>query len=1095
MASRTAVVGSMVALVVGLAGTAAAQTDLAQGFANPPSQARPHTWWHWMNGNITKEGITADLEAMKKIGLGGAQIFNVSESIPPGPILYNSPQWRDLFKYAAGEAERLGLELCMHNCAGWSSSGGPWITPDKAMQKVVTSETAIKGPTRFAAVLPQPETVKGYYQDIAVLAFPTPAAEARIKDIKPKAGYDYRYNQQPALDEFPAASVVARAGILDLTAKLGQDGRLEWDAPAGSWTVLRIGFTPTGAVNAPSPESGRGLECDKLSRAGLDAHWAGGLAPLLKDLGPLAGKTLNNCLIDSYEVGGQNWTPEFRAEFKKRRGYDPLPFLPVISGRVVDSGEVSERFLWDFRRTIADLFADNYYSYFAELCHKNGMKASEEPYDGPYECLLSGRDADIPMGEFWVGGGESSSCKLAASVAHIYGRPIVGAESFTAEPSVGRWLNHPGSLKAVGDLMYTVGINRYIIHRYAHQPWLDKFPGMTMGQWGTHFERTTTWWNQGSAWVQYLTRCQFLLQQGLFVADVCNFAGDAAPNDAPFNLALKAKGYDSDACNADVLLNRMSVKDGRLTLPDGMSYGVLTLPDTPFMTPRTLARLRELVQQGATIIGPRPSRSPSLSDYPKCDAEVARLAGELWGDAEGDSVKEHPFGKGRVVCGETPEHVLAAAGLAPDCQFSGTAGKMSWIHRAVDGASLYFVSNQMPRSQEIECTFRVAGKEPELWHADTGRIEAAPVWSEHDGRITIPIRFEQSGSVFVVFRRPAGQADHLVALVRPGEAEARKAPTIEIRKAVYEAADGAGSADVTEKVAALVQTGQTAIPADNNTFGDAALNHVKRLRVEYLLDGKPITRSVPEHGSLELADAAGPDAPPISTLSFAAGKTELTAFQPGPYEFRTAAGAVIKTPVNAVPPPAEIAGPWALRFPPNWGAPASVTLDKLASWTEHADPGVRYFSGTAEYDKEFEVAPALLGAGRALYLDLGSVKNIAEVTLNGTDMGIWWKAPFSAEISAIARPGKNMLKVRVTNLWVNRLVGDEQFSDDCEWNGKPIKQWPKWLVDGTPRPVQDRLTFTTWKHYTKDSQPLESGLLGPVLLRPAARVSIETPPR
>ncbi|MBL8764049.1 MAG: hypothetical protein JNM07_07250 [Phycisphaerae bacterium] len=1062
-----------------------AQSDLAKGFADPPARARPHTWWHWMNGNITREGITADLEAMKQIGLGGAQIFNVSESIPPGPILYNSPEWRALFTHAAREAERLGIELCMHNCAGWSSSGGPWITPELAMQKVVTSEIKVQGPTRVSEAVPQPAAVAGHYRDIAVFAFPTPANDAtRIKDLAFKAGYESRYNQQPTPGSIPVESIIARNSIVDLTAALGKDGRLEWDVPAGSWTVLRIGHTPTGAMNAPSPDSGRGLECDKLSRAGLDAHWAGGLAPLMKDLGPLAGKVLNNCLIDSYEMGGQNWTPDFRAEFKRRRGYDPFLLLPVLTGRVVDSGEVSERFLWDFRRTIADLFADNYYSYFAELCHKQGLQASIEPYDGPFECLLSGRDADIPMGEFWVGGGESPSCKLAASVAHTYGRPIVGAESFTAEPNVGRWLNHPSALKSVGDLMYTVGINRYIIHRYAHQPWMNVVPGMTMGQWGTHFERTTTWWTQGSAWVRYLSRCQYLLQQGEFVADVCFFAGDAAPSDAAHRPELKAKGYDYDAINADVLSRRITVKDGRLALPSGLSYRVLVLPDTEFMTPQTLTRVAELVDQGATVIGPRPARSPSLSGQPESDARVAALAAKVWGDADGKAVRSHTYGKGKVIVGEKPEDVLGAAGVGPDCRFGSVSGKMTWIHRRAGETEIYFLSNQSQRSQDVECSFRVMGKTPELWRADTGEIAAAAVWSARDGRTTLPVRFDASGSVFVVFRNATAASDHLVSVVPPEAAAPARRPQIEIRAASYEAKDGSGGTDVTAKVAALVESGDTSIAATNGNFGDPAYNHVKRLRIEFTVDGKAMTAACDENRSVELVAAGGPDRPVAFTLAQSDAGPVLRAFHPGVFRFTTAQGKQRAVEVPAIPAAVEIGGAWSVRFPAGLGAPPSISLDRLASWTAHADAGVKYFSGTAVYDKEFDIAPELLGPGKLVTLDLGTVREIAEVTLNGKDLGIWWKPPFAADVSSIARPGKNTLSVRVTNLWVNRLIGDEQQPDDCEWNGKPIKKWPDWFVNHQPRPSRDRVAFTTWKHFTKDSIPEESGLLGPVSLRP-----------
>lgn len=1071
------------------AAPAAGQTDLSQRFREPPSSAAPHTWWHWMNGKITREGITADLEAMKKIGLGGAQIFNVSESIPPGPVLFMSPEWRELLKFAVQEAARVGLELCIHNCAGWSSSGGPWVKPEHAMQMVVTSEASVKGPLHYAGVLPQPETRMGFYRDIAVLAFPTPANDAaRIKDIKVKAGYDYRYNQQPSLDPVPADSVIRRSEIIDLSGSLNGEGRLTWDAPAGAWTILRLGYTPTGAVNAPSPESGRGLECDKLSREGLDAHWNGMMAKVVQDLGPLAGKTLNNCLVDSYEVGGQNWTPRFREEFTRRRGYDPLLLLPVFTGRTVDSGEISERLLWDVRRTIADLFADNYYTYFAELCRKNGMLASIEPYDGPFECLLAGRDADIPMGEFWVGGGESPSCKLAASVAHTYGRPLVGAESFTAEPGVGRWLNHPASLKSVGDLMYSVGINRYIIHRYAHQPWLDRVPGMTMGQWGTHFERTTTWWDQGSAWVRYLTRCQFLLQQGLFAADVCYFVGDAAPNGGVHNPALKAKGYDYDACNADVLFNRMSVQDGRLVLPDGMTYRVLVLPDTPFMTPKTLARVRELVEQGATVIGTRPNKSPSLEGYPGCDTDIAREAAELWGDAQGAAANEHPSGKGRVVVGSSPDEVLGRLGVAPDCTFIGRGPRMAWIHRIVDGADVYFVSNQKAQPRSVECSFRISGRVPELWNPDTGEIEVAAMWSDAGGRTSVPIRFDPNGSVFVVFRAAAGASDHLVAVTAPGRGLEPPEPKIEIQKAEYSAVDGAGGTDVTAKVAAMIRAGQTDIPANNTAYGDPAYMHVKRLKLEYAIDGKAISATVPENGVLALV-APGPSSPPPFTVARGAdGTPQVRAYQEGLYTLRNSRGMASTLAVKALPAPVEIRGPWTIRFQPGRGAPESVTMAQLASWTDHSEPGIKYFSGTAEYTCEFDIPEQLLGPNRILELNLGEVGCIAEVTLNGSNLGTWWTPPFAADISEAARPGRNSLKVRITNLWVNRLIGDEQLPDDCEWNGKPLKRWPDWLVAGQPRPSRERVTFTTWKHFTKDSELVPSGLLGPVVLRPGVIV-------
>lgn len=1076
-----------------------AHEAMEAGFRNPPAQAKPHTWWHWMNGNVTRKGITADLEAMKQIGLGGAQIFNVSESIPDGPIGYNSDEWRGLVKFAAQEAQRLGLELCIHNCAGWSSSGGPWVKPEYAMQTVVFSEVKVKGPAPFTAELAQPKANAGYYQDIAVIAFPTPKDDAtRIKDYRSKALYDYTYGQQPSLEKVSSDAIIKRTDMIDLSANL-VNGKLNWEVPAGEWTVLRIGHTATGAVNAPSPVSGRGLEVDKMSREAFDQFWAGGMAPLIKELGPLAGKVLNNVLVDSYEMGCQNWTPKFREEFKKRRGYDLLMYLPTMTGRYVESGEASERFLVDLRRTVSDLFKDNYYTYFAEVCKKNGLLSSVEPYDGPFECTQVGKDADIVMGEFWVTAGMSNSCKLAADVAHVYGKKIVGAESFTAEPNVGKWMNHPASVKAVGDLMYSTGINRYIIHRYAHQPWSNVVPGMTMGQWGTHFERTTTWWEQGSAWISYLARCQYLLQEGKFVADVLFYAGEAAPNTPQFETVLKVKGYDYDACGSDVVLNSMSVKDGMIVLASGMSYRVLVLPETTFMTPRVADKLRELVNAGATVIGPKPVASPSASGQPAADIEVAKIGAELWGTCDGKTVKENPSGKGRIVWGKSIDEVLAGMKVAPDCMFRRIAGgkaTMAWIHRVIDGADVYFFANQKPRSEELECAFRVSGKSPQLWHAETGVIEPAPVWREKGGYTVLPMRLEANESVFVVFSGDS-KAPHLASVTPPPAYEiVRQLPKIVITKARYEAVDGAGGADVKAKVAELISSGEFAIPATNGVFGDPTSLHVKRLVVDYTLDGKPMTRSVAENETLVLLDTSIPEVPAAYRVAVVGAGLELQAFKAGTYATSHASGKTTEIQIASVPDPLEISGAWNVKFQSGRGAPETAKFDSLASWSENADNGVKYFSGSAVYEKEFDVSADAIGTGKVARLSLGSVKEIAEVTLNGTSLGVWWKAPFEGDVTGILKAGKNTLQIRVTNLWVNRLIGDEQLPEDMEWNGKPIKKWPAWFDAASEYPLKsrtskDRLTFTTWHHWYKDSPLMESGLIGPVRVRVGVTAKVE----
>ncbi|TAN38242.1 MAG: hypothetical protein EPN23_02810 [Verrucomicrobia bacterium] len=1271
-----------------------AAEDLAAGFVNPPASAKPHTWWHWMDGNITKEGITADLDALARVGVGGAQIFNAAGGIPIGPVQYNSPEWRELVKHAASEAQRLGLELCIHNCAGWSSSGAPWNTPEHGMQIVVTSETRVKGPTKFDAKLPQPPTQFDCYRDIAVLAWPTPATElvtmkqcapkvtssakhgnaanlitgkegtaltfalptpqepqfiqlefaqpftARMLSLKPAGGMrgcrgrlessddgkKFREIESftlPKGDEiriFTFAPVSARffrvlflstgskmkaltlralelaprlgiedfagkafydrgsdvhgttaataqpdevipsGALLDLSGKMDKSGRLVWAAPEGDWTVVRFGYTPNGRSNHPAPKSGTGLECDKLSAEAAQAHWDGGMGKLIAELGPLAGKVLNNVLIDSYEVGTQNWTTQFRGEFQKRRGYDLVRFLPVLAGRIVDSPAITDRFLWDFRRTIADLFAENYSKKFAELAHQNGMLYSVEPYGNcPSDDLQYGEYADIPMSEFWPGGGNPGNAKHAAALGHVYGRKFVGAESFTAGPEVGKWLKDPYSLKAQGDLVWCSGVNRFIFHRYAHQPWTNptRFPGMTMGQWGTHFERTLTWWEQGSAWLKYIARSQYLLQSGLFVGDVLFFAGEGAPNSG--RAGELAPGYDYDTCNTEALLNLVSVKDGRLVFPSGMSYRVLALPDDGAMTPALLRKLKQLVDAGATIVGSKPAQSPSLTGWPQCDAEVRQLADELWR---------------KSIQNKTATEALTALGIKPDFVCADASAKLTYIHRVAEGADIYFVSNQKEVAGEVSCTFRISGKQPELWHPDTGVIEKAPVFTEQAGRTTVPLRFAPAGSVFVVFRQPADAAHIVAAHYTPANTTTTPPPELAIVKAEYgffgttndegvdvttavkqlvgqgqrrilagnalahdpapgdakelriefltggkrkvqtvsegqtlelpanakvlhasygvlgnETEPSAHIANVTAKLAGLVKDGALVVMANNKLTGhDPAPMVVKELRVEYRVGSVQKIVHVSENKTLTLPDENERPTPPPAYDLIVNGKTEVLAWQPGVIELTTAAGQTLKAEAQTVPAPQEITGPWELSFPPNWGAPAKVMLDKLISWTEHPDAGVKYFSGTATYRKNLEFKPQNLKS--KIFLDLGLLKNIAEVKLNGHDLGILWKPPFRIEVTDALRDGQNELEVRITNLWPNRLIGDEQLPDDREWNGIQLKKWPPWVLAGKPSPT-GRFTFTTWHHWTQADQPLPSGLFGPVLLRTAVQVAAQ----
>lgn len=1076
------------------------QPDLAASFANPPLSARPHTWWHWLNGNVTKAGITADLEAMKQVGIGGAQMFTVDQGVPAGSAKYGSKLWREMTAYAVKEAARLGLELCIHNGAGWSSSGGPWVTPADAMQVIAWSKVNVHGPTAFHEALPpvkapQVESNVDYHKDIAVYAYRTVAEgdHARPAGFLEKTGVNRADRMDPSVESQPTGLTVSSKEMVQLTSHLDADGVLTWDVPEGDWTILRVGHVPTGVHNHPAPPEGEGLEVDKLSKEALDHFWNGVLAKVVADSGSLSGKVLNNVLIDSYEVGSQNWTPKFREEFRRRRGYDPLPYLPAMTGLTVNSPAETERFLWDMRRTIADLFADNYFGHMAELCHKNGLLFSTEPYgNGNFENIQSGSKADIPMAEFWLGGGTMETTKMVSSSAHVYGKPIVGAESFTGDDIRGRWLEEPYDLKALGDLAFCEGINRYIFHRYAMQPWTTLKPGMTMGPWGTHLERTQTWWTEAATWMKYIARCQYLLQSGRFVADACYFTGEAGPNDLLYGDALRPqlpKGYDYDGCET-ATIKRMTVHNGRLQLPSGMSYAMLILPESKFMTPSLARKVKELVAAGATVVGPKPELSPSLQGYPSCDTEVAKIADEVWGHGKPGPAFQHPYGKGRVVSEMPLTTVLNSMGIKPDFDYAprNYATKLVTIHRLVQGADVYFVSNQSQANTEATCTFRSDGKVPELWNPENGKVVEAPAYSFANGRTTLKLRFLPAESVFVVFRKPAPK-HHPVAVdtmsFRHSEA---RVPIVVVDKARYETEDGRG-VDVTDKVRGMVHEGRMEIPATNSEYGDPVVNVVKHLSIEYRLGGKRTVKTAPENGVIDLIHIAPSKPLPSEFDAVAKGyrQLELTPWKPNAFVVDTPGGKRQVVWVRETPQVLNLSADWHLAFPPKLGAPAHADFKKLISWTNSSDQGIKYFSGSAVYSKTITVPATFVGSGKAIRLDLGHVKNFATVTVNGHEVAVLWKPPFALDVTKFVKAGSNKIEVKVTNLWVNRLIGDEQYPSDVEWQDGHLAKWPEWLLEGKPRPSKERVTFATWHFWNKNSPLLESGMIGPVTLQAAKK--------
>ncbi len=1103
----------VVLVLAGCTGAVWAQSDTAANFTNPPDSARPWVYWFWLNGNITKEAITADLEAMKAKGIGGVLIMETDLGEPKGPVRFAGPQWRELFKHVATEANRLGLQVNMNNDAGWCGSGGPWVTPALSMQKVVWSETVVEGPKRFEAALPRPEVVRNYYNDIAVLAMPAPSGKARIEDFKCKSLLTDRtpytkpeFPSQPAhFAAAPANSIIPRDKVMDISAKMDKDGKLAWDVPAGSWLILRFGHTTTGVVNHPAPQSGLGLECDKLSKAAAEAHFNAFMGKLIADVGPLAGagKTLVSTHIDSWEIGLQNWTPLMRQEFQARRGYDLLPYLPVFTGRFVDSAEASERFLWDLRQTASDMLAQNYAGHIRELANQHGLRLSIEAYgDGPFDDMAYGEQADEPMTEFdfWEGSRVWSNNAKMASAGHIYGRHIIGAESFTSSADE-KWQKHPALIKSFGDGAFCDGINRMVFHRYALQRWLNRAPGMGMGPFGIHYDRTETWWDQSQAWTTYIARCQSVLQQGLYVADVCYLEAEGAPRQfvAPQGAMIGPDirgGYNFDGCTTDALLTRMNVKDGRLILPDGMNYRALVLPNTETMTLPVLRKVKELIDGGATVFATsnRIVKTPGLTDYPQCDEEVKKLAEDLW---EGGKLKVLPVG--RPTDDPFPHAAkvnrwLSEHGLPPD--FHATK-HLGYTHRMIGDTDVYFVANPSPQNVDVVAKFRVTGKKPELWWPDTGHTAAAIAYEDKDGVTSLPLRLEPSGSLFVVFRQSAGGVDPIVsatcdgAAVLPATSRSHASRTV-IQEARYGVLDDPKrTRNVKVKLQAIVDAGSTSFEVRQLAEDDdPAAGAVKTLVADYIVGGKTLRLTGRDPETLAFANDVA-DKNPI--LDICRGEI----WQSGNYVLKAVSGKIREVRVS-LPADQEIAGPWEVTFDPKWGGPAlpedatkpaKVIFANLEDWSKRPEAGIKYYSGTAIYRNTFNVPAAeLADAQRAIYLELGQVDVMAEVKLNGKDLGILWKPPYRVDATTALRAGENTLELQVVNLWINRMIGDEQLPEDSQRSkdGR-IEVWPKWLREGKPSPT-GRFTFATWRGWKKNDPLVASGLLGPVTLEAVEKI-------
>ncbi|MBV9182347.1 MAG: glycoside hydrolase, partial [Acidobacteria bacterium] len=724
-----------------------------------------------------------------------------------------------------------------------------------------------------------------------------------------------------------------KSEVIDLTATMQPDGALDWTPPEGKWVVLRLGYSLLGITNHPATPEATGLEVDKLDHRFVADYFEKYLDSYKETVGAeeMGNKGIQYVINDSWEAGSQNWTDNMLTEFKKLRGYDAVPWLPVLTGRIVESAAASDRFLWDFRKTIADLIANEHYQQLEQTLHQRGMRHYGESHESGRAFVADGMEVkkmnEVPMSAMWTQRpginnpqyGYNADDRESASVAHIYGQNIAAAESLTAAAAPWAW--SPATLKPTADQELLNGINRFVIHESAHQPLLGKAPGLTLGPYGQWFNRNETWAEQAGPWIDYLARSSYMLQQGRFVADILYFYGEDSNLTAIFANSSPniPAGYAFDYINADAMIHELRVANGRILTKSGIEYKVLALdPYSRHMSLPVLRTIHTLVENGAVVAGPKPLDDPSLADD---QADFEKLSSELFGNGSG----VQKLGKGTVYAGESLAEVVNKINLQPDFDYikNSSDSDVEFAHRKLKAGDIYFVDNRSNHEESIDASFRVTGMKPELWLAETGATVPASFQSG-EGRTIVPLRLEAWGTVFVVFRTPTSGTSQFIP--RP----------IMVR---------------------------------------------------------------------------------MATLS----------------------------------------GPWAVAFQAGRGAPPSITLNQLSDWSQSQDPGVKYFSGIGTYRNTVQAPAEWFHNGHRLWLDLGEVRNLAEVTLNGKKLGQTWHPPYRIDVTSALRPGRNEVTIEVVNAWVNRLIGDQQ-------------------------PGATELTFADVKPYKANSPLLPSGLLGPVTI-------------
>jgi hypothetical protein len=1093
--------------------------------------SKPWVYWYWMKSAYSKAGITADLEAMKQSGIAGAYLMTIKGPANPPlidpPVLQLSPEFWDMIHWAFQEANRLGLKMAFHGADGFAVAGGPWITPEMSMQKIVWSTTEILGGKKIALQLPVPEHYKDYYKDIATFAIPIkeyqtnsqiqlpkvttsnnsdatfladpkkednfkfaekgwiqyefnqpftcksivietkgrdfqaqrlivevsndgvnfkfhermvaprhgwqdmdfphthtitpvtakffrfvydpvgtePGAEdldfakwkqnlkvskitlsnqALIDNYEGKSGVIWRLSPETSAKQIPNSESFKKSEIINVSSLVDANGNLNWKAPKGKWKIIRMGHTSTGHENATGG-AGKGLEVDKfnpeLIRFQLD-HWFG---QMVRTIGPdLASKTLEILHFDSWECGSQNWSSGFQAEFQKRRGYNLVDYLPVIAGIPIESADLSEKVLYDVRKTIAELVADNFYGTVAQIARENNVKLSSENVAPVVtsDALLHFKYVDYPSGEFWLKSpthDKPFDMIDAISGGHIYGKDIIQAESFTALRM--DWDEHPGNLKTVADRNYALGINRLFYHVFVHNPWTDRKPGMTLDDIGSFFQRDQTWWKPGKAWFDYCQRVQLQLQKGKPVIDLAVFIGEDFPSRSfvpdrlvPFipNVFGAARlesekirldnegqpttkmpkevtysknntdlsqwinplnGYQYDSFNADVLIHNAKVENGKISFGGGIQYGALLFPGSHKMAPNKMISLAaaekiiELLKEGATIFI---DEKPDLQPGKHTDEERRKwqnVVDEIWNNNSNTS--SWKIGKGTVIKLPFLGNDFTSIGIEQDIYFPklnrADSETIAWAHRKSESEEIYFLSNQKEEKRNVEVSFRFSGKIPELYNPVTDKTVVLSEWKIENGRTIIPLVFEANESCFIIFKE-------------------KTAETFSNKKQNY----------------AALETVQT---LDEN---------------------------------------------------------------------------------------------WEIQFDPEFHGPKEIVkTNKLFDWSTSTNDQIKYYSGTAVYKKEFVWKGE---TKQNFWLDLGTIANIAEIKINGKECGTLWTFPYKTAITEALKKGKNTIEIKITNTWANRLIGDEKV------------------------PKEQRLTWTTAPFRLQEGVLLQAGLLGPVTI-------------